>query len=104
MLNLSLSLTVLHTFTCGRDGGFPLSNLILSKGKLYGTTSVVGRYGYGNLFAVTKLGKFEVVHGFSSDPDGAYPYAGLTRDSKGNLFGTTEQGGLGAGTIYEVTP
>ena len=37
--------------------------------------------------------------------DGANPEAGLTFDSKGNLFGTTAAGGpIGSGTVFELTP
>lgn len=34
--------------------------------------------------------------------DGSEPYAGLTIDSAGNLYGTTYQGGSGFGTVYQV--
>jgi uncharacterized repeat protein (TIGR03803 family) len=35
--------------------------------------------------------------------DGAFPRAGLTADSDGNLFGTTDQGGAyGDGTVFEI--
>ena len=30
-----------------------------------------------------------VLYSFTGQPDGAYPKAGLLRDPKGNLFGTT---------------
>src|SRR5207248_122895 len=34
-----------------------------------------------------------------------YPYAGLVRDSAGNLYGTTSGGGVfGAGTVYKLKP
>jgi uncharacterized repeat protein (TIGR03803 family) len=37
--------------------------------------------------------------------DGAYPYAGLVRDKKGTLYGTTEGGGASSvGTVFKVTP
>lgn len=45
--------TVLHRFTGGSDGGYPLSNLIFdSKGNLYGTTNLGGN-GYGVVFEIT---------------------------------------------------
>jgi uncharacterized repeat protein (TIGR03803 family) len=46
-----------------------------------------------------------VIHSFTGQPDGAYPSAGLVRDAKGNLYGTTYGGGAaGNGTVYEVIP
>jgi uncharacterized repeat protein (TIGR03803 family) len=41
--------------------------------------------------------------------DGALPYAGLIRDSSGNLYGTTDEGGGcafidGCGTVFELSP
>lgn len=37
---------------------------------------------------------FTVLYTFKGSPDGANPRAGLIRDAKGNLFGTTEGGGF----------
>src|ERR1017187_5835566 len=37
--------------------------------------------------------------------DGEYPYAGLVRDAKSNLYGTTFAGGdYGYGTVFKLTP
>ncbi len=36
---------------------------------------------------------FQVLYNFSGGADGAYPYAGLTTDRAGNLYGTTAAGG-----------
>lgn len=44
---------------------------------------------------------FSVIHSFTG-PEGAYPYAGVTLHG-GILFGTTNQGGTGWGTVYQVT-
>src|SRR4051794_18784606 len=35
---------------------------------------------------------------------GAFPMAGLARDAAGNLYGTTEQGGKGFGTVFRLAP
>ena len=36
---------------------------------------------------------------------GAHPFAGLIRDSKGNLYGKTTAGGrFGDGTVFELSP
>jgi uncharacterized repeat protein (TIGR03803 family) len=46
-----------------------------------------------------------VIYSFAGQPDGAFPSAGLVRDAKGNLYGTTYGGGAaGNGTVYEVIP
>ncbi len=34
--------------------------------------------------------------------NGRLPFAGLIADASGNLYGTTEQGGAGYGTVFEV--
>jgi len=37
--------------------------------------------------------------------DGRYPYAGVSADRRGSLYGTTGRGGAhGAGTVYKLTP
>jgi uncharacterized repeat protein (TIGR03803 family) len=47
----------------------------------------------------------KVLHSFSSGKDGSAPWAGLTFDTAGNLFGTTTAGGLNSvGTAFKFTP
>jgi uncharacterized repeat protein (TIGR03803 family) len=104
--------TVLYNFEGGSDGAEPQSPLIRdSKGNLYGT-SFQGGYpgcgdydGCGTVFEVTPSGKETVLHTFTGLPDdGAFPTAGLVRDSKGNFYGTTTLGGVfGYGTVFIVT-
>jgi len=46
----------------------------------------------------------KVIYSFAGGTDGMDPEAGLLRDSKGNLYGTTLSGGTtGWGTVYRVT-
>ncbi|PYV74028.1 MAG: Ig family protein, partial [Acidobacteria bacterium] len=68
----------------------------------YGTASS-GAFGYGTVFKLTPRGTYDVLYSFTNVPDGATPEAGLVRDSKGNLYGTTASGGaFGYGTVFKV--
>src|ERR1700690_421833 len=76
-------------------------------GSLYGTTSQGGN-GQGVEGVVFKLdanGSEWVLHTFCSDPgcaDGETPFAGLTMDAQGNLYGTALDGGGGGGAVFEL--
>jgi uncharacterized repeat protein (TIGR03803 family) len=97
-------LTVLHNFTGGTDGEFPLYGSLLmdAEGNLYGTTSAGGAYGRGTVFKASIGLKETVLHSFN-ETDGAYPTAGLIRDEAGNLYGTTQSGGPNShGTVFKV--
>lgn len=98
--------TTLFSFTGSSTGAFPYSALISdAKGNLLGTTSRGGTAGFGTAFRLTKAGKETVLHNFLGGNDGVTPYAGLISDAKGDLYGTTYQGGGdGAGTVFELIP
>jgi uncharacterized repeat protein (TIGR03803 family) len=98
--------TVLHSFNGGAEGGYPWGALVLDEsGTLYATASGRGAYGYGTVFKLDKHGNFTVLHAFTGGRDGGYPDAGLNRDDKVNLYGTTYEGGDdGVGTVFELTP
>jgi uncharacterized repeat protein (TIGR03803 family) len=85
------------------DGEQPLSDLVLSGGKLYGTAYGGGAIGYGTVFSLgTDGSNFSVLHAFSNAPDGAFPQSGLTLGGT-TLFGTTQIGGTnGNGTLFAV--
>ncbi|MFZ0817323.1 MAG: choice-of-anchor tandem repeat GloVer-containing protein [Candidatus Sulfotelmatobacter sp.] len=109
-------LTVLHRFTgTGTDGGIPLAGLILDEtGDLYGTASVGGSFstarcvsldGCGTIFKIGEKGKFSVLYSFLGSPiDGATPTAELIRDSKGNLYGASNDGLNYTGEIFKLSP
>jgi len=106
------TLTVLHSFAGGAtDGCYPLGTPAMDKdGTLYGTTEVCGSSDDGVVWKVSREGAETVLHSFAGGvPDGAWPYAGVSLDAKGNLYGDTEQGsssncgGLGCGTVYKLS-
>ncbi|HSY64693.1 MAG TPA: choice-of-anchor tandem repeat GloVer-containing protein [Terriglobales bacterium] len=52
-------------------------------------------------------GSETVLHTFTNGSDGSFPFSGLTLDTKGNLYGTTDTGGGGEfadGTVFQLTP
>jgi len=110
-LDPSGNLTVLYTFGSSGDGSRPRGNLVRdTKGNFYGTTQIGGAYGYGTVFKVDASGKETIIHSFTGGADGGYPYGGVIRDSKGNLYGTTYQGGdlvncpggIGCGVVFKI--
>jgi uncharacterized repeat protein (TIGR03803 family) len=111
--------TVLYSFAGGAsDGMLPVGGLVAdASGNLYGTTGAGGGYGNCSPFGETCGVVFELAPGgnnswtetvlytFTGGQDGGEPLAGLTIDSKGNLYGTTAVGGEhGLGTVFEVSP
>src|SRR5579863_9146666 len=46
---------------------------------------------------------YTILHNFTGGSDGGSPYAGLTMDRGGNLYGTTSYGGNGFGTVFELS-
>ena len=101
-LNTTGKYEVLHSFN-GADGANPSAGLIRdAAGNLYGTARFGGgAYDVGTVFKLDATGTETVLHRFNG-ADGAYPYAGLIRDAKGNLYGTTPQGGNGSGTVFRL--
>jgi uncharacterized repeat protein (TIGR03803 family) len=123
--------SVIHSFAgYPSDGSYPAASLVFdSKGNLYGTTSSGGisanclhnekPVGCGTAFEVSPAanGRWNEtpLYSFTNiDGDGAFPYANLIFDDTGNLYGTTEQGGVSGrcqynnlstcGTVFELTP
>ena len=98
--------TVLYQFGGIPDGGFPTGDLIFDEeGNLYGTNFIGGRDG-GTLYELTPSGKAwteNIIHYFSGS-DGLLPFGGVISDKAGNLYGTTQEGGLHfRGTVFQFT-
>lgn len=113
------SFTVLHDF-CSEadcaDGHQPAAAPALdASGTLYGVTAIggghdidEGKLGGGVVFELTAAGEFMVLHAFCAQAncvDGEDPFAGVTLDPAGPVFGTTIKGGkFGKGVLFELSP
>src|SRR5271169_650469 len=101
---------LLHTFSFAstNDGGYaPIASLVLDgSGNLYGTAAYGGSGLNGTVFKLRTDGTgFQVLHSFTGLPDdGSAPWAPLTLDGSGNLYGTTVSGGASSlgGTVFKV--
>lgn len=51
----------------------------------------------GVVYKLDPAGNQTVLYNFTGGADGGGPFAGLTRDAAGNLYGTTMWGGIGGG-------
>jgi uncharacterized protein YceK len=101
--------SVLHSFTGGRDGAYPIASVVVdTAGNLYGTTEYGGAGicpgravlpGCGTVFKLTPNpgGRWTetVLHRFTGHNDGGWPLANLTLDAAGTLYGTASAGGTG---------
>jgi len=99
--------TVLHSFAgAPTDGAFPVSGLIRDKaGNFYGTTRFGGASDFGTVFKLDSTGKETVLYSFTGGDDGGDLQAGVVRDSAGNLYGTTIEGGtFGVGVVFKLDP
>jgi uncharacterized repeat protein (TIGR03803 family) len=105
--------SVIYSFS-QTEGGEPLAGLIFDQaGNLYGTGFAGGRgQGFGVVFRLSpnKNGSWTYAKLYQfcrleNCRDGGNPWAGLTFDSAGNLYGTTKfQGAHGDGVVFELSP
>jgi uncharacterized repeat protein (TIGR03803 family) len=97
------TITTLATFS-GGNGAAPYASLTLDPaGNLFGTTEQGGANNDGTVFEIAKGSNAVTTLVSFNGTNGQHPYAGLTLDSSGNLYGTTFQGGAtGAGTVFRI--
>lgn len=96
--------TDLYSFAGAPDGAHPFAGLVRdAAGNLYGTTYTGATSGYGTVFKVDPKGNETVLYSFTGGNDGGSPVGGLVRDAEGNLYGTTQYGGIsGYGAVFKV--
>ena len=116
--------TILYSFQCGDDAAYPTGGVIMDKaGNLYGGTPLGGTgdcYFYGERIGCGALYKLShgkggtwtetVLYSFPV-PNGGFfdgPYASLTFDEAGTLYGTTvfdaECSGVSRGSVFRLKP
>ena len=93
----------------GTDGGVAIDQA----GDVYGTSLEDGDFHLGSVFELsppTQGGRwtYQDIYSFKSESDGFEPTAGVSFDSHGDLFGTTNSGGIqgcygtGCGTVFRL--
>jgi uncharacterized repeat protein (TIGR03803 family) len=104
----------LYAFPGGSGSpGLPVAALLNVGGEFYGTTESGGSASCacGTVFKMSKSGKESTLYSFKGSPDGAGPTSSLIAVN-GELYGTTTEGGGGAGcnspsgdcgTVFEVS-
>jgi uncharacterized repeat protein (TIGR03803 family) len=108
--------SILYNFT-GADGSSPRAGVVFdASGNLWGTTSTGGAFNLGTVFQLTGVSGVwsqSFLYSFTGLPtgDGANPYAKVTLDTSGNVYGTTKYGGpgctftsKGCGAVFELQP
>jgi len=105
------TLTTLHSFGNGTDGGLPNGGLVeATNGYFYGTT------GY-SAFKMTPQGVLTTLDFIDGGANGEFPNGGLVQASNGSLYGTAAFGGSttvncadpggtppgGCGTVFKLT-
>lgn len=93
----------------------PTGSLVMdASGSLYGTTVMDDASAAGSVFKLTPSNggwTYTSLHDFSDGDDGGEPFGNVVFDSSGNFYGTASMGpfgggcgGLGCGTVWEITP
>lgn len=105
----SWNLTTIYSFQDQPDGASPYGGVIFDKdGNLYGTTYYAGANDVGTVYKLSRNnGSWteSVLYSFKGGSGGDSPISTLVTDAKGNLYGTTSDGGAakcGCGTIFKM--
>jgi uncharacterized repeat protein (TIGR03803 family) len=106
---------VLHNFTRGSDGAYPSALAVDNSGNLFGTTtqggdiSACSTSGCGNVFELSQLNGHwgeRVLMDFITQEGLPQPVGPMVVDAKGNVYGTTVQGGdpsCNCGEVFQLT-
>ena len=82
--------------------------LVTASGTIFATTHCDGNYDAGTVYELANSGgtwNYTLLYTFTGGTDGMYSFSNLVQDKRGNLYGTTNQGGAyGDGDVFRVTP
>ncbi|MGD0365277.1 MAG: choice-of-anchor tandem repeat GloVer-containing protein [Bryobacteraceae bacterium] len=104
---------ILHVFGAGTtDGQYPNGPPVFGQEKvLYGTTRQGGAYNAGVVYRLVPSSSpggawtEDILYNFGAySGDGEAPQGALAIGSDGSLYGATEEGGTGYGTIFQLSP
>jgi uncharacterized repeat protein (TIGR03803 family) len=104
---------IIYSFTGNLAGSYPQGNLLFHGGAIYGTLQLGGSGVAGVVYQLTHSGGTwteKVIYNFTGGSDGKWPVTGLVADNKGNLYGTTIEGGnftgnsAGYGVVFRLSP
>lgn len=117
--------TALYDFPVLTDGSVPYSGLVADgAGNYYGTTTAGGAVNSGTVFKLSPAANgtwtetviYSFTGSYDTTGDGAYPLGNLLLDAEGNIYGTTEFGGIFStqncnlnnaeqcGTVFKLSP
>jgi uncharacterized repeat protein (TIGR03803 family) len=105
MANDGSSYESLVSFGCGQYGANPWAAPTLDgAGHLYGTTNGGGTGGGGIVYSMDVDGSnFQILRALTPSTDGSRPFAPLTYDGSGTLYGSTLEGGAnGKGVLFKI--
>ena len=97
------TLTVLHSFTPGSDGGSPYGGLVqATDGNFYGVGYLGGATNHGTIFRIAPGGTFATRYSFDGTKGGS-PEVTLLQHTNGILYGNTNTGGShNTGVFYSL--
>ncbi len=103
-IDTSGNYSVLHDFAGAADGSNPWAGLTPDgQGNFYGTTTQGGAFDAGAIYKITSSGALTLLYSFTGGAGGNIPYGAMALDKKGNLYGTTSNGGAdGFGLVFKL--
>ena len=87
------------------DGSNPFTAPIQGvDGNLYGTTGYGGAHDLGSVYVLNQSGQLRTIASFRRSADSGVKPISLIQATDGTLYGTTDSGAAGYGTIFKITP